>query len=59
MGHKAEVSRGRTDDKGAWIVRQMGDKTGWKKGCWKASSENTTWLEKVVGGHFVWASFVL
>lgn len=59
MRHKAEVSRERTDDKGAWIVRQMGDKIGRKKGCWKAMSENTTWLEKMEGGSFVWGSFVL
>jgi hypothetical protein len=45
MRHKAEVSRGRTDDKGAWIVRQMGDKMG----------------KKILhgGGSFVGASFVL
>jgi hypothetical protein len=36
MLHKAEVCRGRTDDKGAWIVRQMGDekeKEGMLDGC--------------------------
>jgi len=36
MRHEAEVCRGRTDDEGAWIVRQMEDEKeqeGMLEGC--------------------------
>jgi hypothetical protein len=55
------VSRGGQMIRVHGLCARWGTKRGEKKGCWKARSENTTWLgvRKERGSRVVWGSFVL